>query len=137
MIGFIKSKGSHLPTLGRTTNTTTLVIIKQGLMATYSSSSTERADALSTSNIVEDAGVRGGSRREHFNWWIGEVLVKVGETAEPMAGVESKDWIPIKIPVGTSIRNLDPQTPNRALLYISLSTNWILAIIKITDYLYP
>ena len=41
-----------------------------------------------------------------------EVPVKVGELTNPMAGVISEDWIPIKIPVGTSIRNLDSSGPS-------------------------
>ena len=36
-----------------------------------------------------------------------EVPMKVGELTDPMAGVISLDRIPIKIPVGTSIRDQD------------------------------
>jgi len=66
--------------------------------------------------------------------------VKVGELTDPMAGVISVDQISIKIPVETSIRNLEQSGPSikqRPITIHSLSSNRILVITKITDLLYP
>jgi len=70
----------------------------------------------------------------------GEVPVKVGELTDPMAGVISEDQIPIKILVGTLIRSLERSGPlitRRPITIHSLSSNRILAITKIMDYLHP
>ena len=87
--------------------------------------------------VIEDAGEDIGHDDEKL---IREVPVKVGELTDSMAGVISEDWIPIKIPVGTLIRSLEQSGPSitqRSITIHSLSSNRILAITKITDYLHP
>jgi len=134
----VKVEGSDLPVSRSTMSGPTLVIIQKGTMATSPMSSTNGMHALSTCLVVEDRREVGGHDDERL--WDREVPVKVGELTDPMAGVISEDQIPIKIPVGTSIRNLErsgPSITRRPITIHSLSSNRILAITKIMDYLRP
>ena len=71
----VKVEGSYLPTSLHMMSGTTLVILKEGLMTTSPTSSTNRTDALSTSVVVKDAGEGGGHDDESCDR---EVPVKVG-----------------------------------------------------------
>jgi len=89
---------------GCTMGSPTLSMIENGRMAAQTTGGMKRTDTLSMGVVVEDAGEDVGHDDGRVD---GEVPVKVGELTNPMAGVISEDRIPIKIPVGTSIRSLE------------------------------
>ena len=65
----VEVEGSYLPTLGHTTSSTTLVVIKKRPMTASPTSKTKRTDALDTSVVVEDTGEDGGHDDRRLLMW--------------------------------------------------------------------
>ena len=60
---YVKVEGSYLPADRRSTSSSALNIVKQGVMTATTTSGTKGTDTLSTSVIVEDAGEGSGHSR--------------------------------------------------------------------------